>query len=292
MKKVALALALLVVACAPKSARTVVEAGRVETGSIDSKILGAEVQYNVYLPAGYDISSRTFPIVYLLHGLTDTYTAWVEKGNMQEVADSVIASGEACPMIIVMPNAGGPDTHNTWNGYFNMPGWAYEDFFFQELMPAVEAKYHASGDKGHRAVMGLSMGGGGSAVYAQHHPELFSSCYAMSGWLDNKGDEVNAEHQEKDCFWYVCEAVRENSAIDYVLKADDATLEALRSVSWFVDCGDDDFIFDLSVDFYRAMRSREVPCEFRVRDGVHNWDYWHVSLAQALPFATSHFTSR
>ena len=263
--------------------------GRVETASIDSKILGAEVKYNVYLPAGYDISSRTFPIVYLLHGLTDTYTAWVEKGNMQEVADELIASGDACDMIIVMPNAGGPDVSKTWNGYFNMPGWAYEDFFFKEFMPAVEAKYHAIGDKGHRAVMGLSMGGGGSAVYAQHHPELFSSCYVMSGWLDNKDDEVNAGHKEKDCLYYVSKAVRENSAIDFVNNADDKTLEKLRSIGWFVDCGDDDFILNLSLSFYQAMRSRKVPCELRVRDGVHNWNYWHVALAMALPFATEHF---
>ena len=111
-------------------------AGRIVTDSVQSQVLGATVKYNIYLPNGF-ADSKTYPIVYLLHGLSDDYRAWRDKGHMQEVADELIESGEACEMIIVMPNAGGPDTHNTWNGYFNMPGWNYEDFFFQELYEAL-----------------------------------------------------------------------------------------------------------------------------------------------------------
>ena len=277
-----LCLAVLLPACAPK-------VGQVVTDSIQSEILGAEVKFNVYLPYGFDKSDKHYPVVYLLHGLSDDYTAWVDRGHMKEVADQLIGSGEAQEMIIVMPNAGGPDTHNTWNGYFNMPGWRYHDFFFQEFLPAVEAKYRAGGDKEHRAIMGLSMGGGGSAVYSQRHPDMFSSCYAMSGWMDNKMDEVWPLDAPKDCLYYVANAVHENSALDYVDNADESTLEALRSVQWFIDCGDDDFIFDLSVSLYQKMRDKGVKAEFRVRDGVHNWEYWNQSLRQALPFASEHF---
>ena len=169
-------------------------AGKVVTDSLQSEVLGAQVKYNVYLPNSFGKAEKRYPVVYLLHGLSDTYTAWVTKGNMQTVVDELMGTGEAREMIIVMPNAGGPDTHHTWNGYFNMPGWNYEDFFFQEFLPKVEAKYRIIGDKGHRAVMGLSMGGGGSVVYAQRHPDLFSSCYDMSGWVDNRNDEVRARN--------------------------------------------------------------------------------------------------
>ena len=263
-------------------------AGKVVTDSLRSNILDAQVKYNVYLPDGFAESGKSYPVVYLLHGLSDDYTAWVRKGNMQTVVDELIGTGEAGEMVIVMPNAGGPDTHHTWNGYFNMPGWRYEDFFFTEFMPAVEAKYRIISDKGHRAVMGLSMGGGGSTVYAQRHPDKFSCCYAMSAWLDNPMGEVGSG-VEKDCLYYVCEAVRNHSALDFIDNADEGTLAALRTVKWFIDCGDDDFLFDLNVAFHQKMRNRKVKSELRVRNGVHNWEYWHLALRWALPFASRNF---
>ena len=264
-------------------------AGKVVTDSLRSEILGTQVKYNVYLPDGFGQSDRLYPVVYLLHGLTDDYTAWVTRGNMQTVVDELIGTGEACEMVIVMPNAGGPDLQNDHNGYFNMPGWPYEDFFFQEFIPAVETRYRIVGDKAHRAVMGLSMGGGGSTVYAQRHPDFFSSCYAMSAWLDNKNDEVAGSEKQKDCFYQVCQAVREHSALDFIDNADEETLAQLRTVKWFIDCGDDDFLLDVNLALYQKMRNRHVKSELRVRNGVHNWEYWHLALRWALPFASRNF---
>ena len=187
-----------------------------------------------------------------------------------------------------MPNAGGPDTHNTWNGYFNMPGWSYEDFFFQELIPEVEKKYRGAGDKGHRAVMGLSMGGGGSVVYCQRHPDMFSSCYAMSAWLDNQQDNVGPGEASGKRY-LVCEAVKEHSALRFVEQADEETKKQLRTVKWFLDCGDDDFLFDLTARLHQLMRDAGIKDELRVRNGVHNWEYWHEALRMALPFASRNF---
>ena len=266
-------------------------AGKVVTDSMKSTTLGAEVKFNVYLPDSFEKSGKKYPVVYLLHGLSDDYQAWVQRGNMQTVLDELIGTGEVCEMVVVMPNAGGPDIHHPWNGYFNMPGWSYEDFFFQEFLPHVEGKYRIVGDKGHRAVMGLSMGGGGSAVYAQRHPDMFSSCYAQSSWLDNKEGEVGGTRDmKKDCFYYVCEAVRDHSALDFIDKADEATLARLRTVAWFIDCGDDDFLFDLNVALHQKMRDRKVKSELRVRNGVHNWEYWHLALRWAFPFASRNFS--
>ena len=264
------------------------KAGKVVTDSIDSKVLGTEVKYNVYLPDGFDKTDKQYPVIYLLHGLSDTYTAWMEKGGMQTVTDELIGTGELRDVVIIMPNAGGPDTHNTWNGYFNMPGCNYEDFFFNEFLPAVEKKYRCVGDKGHRAVMGLSMGGGGSAVYCQRHPDMFSSCYAMSAWLDQAIDE-NTPDEKKDKLYYVCAAVNKHSALNFIDNADEATLEALRTVKWFFDCGDDDFLVRLSFEIHMKMKEKKVKSELRVRNGVHNWEYWHTALRTALPFASRNF---
>ena len=264
-------------------------AGKVVTDSLQSRTLGAEVKYNVYIPDGFDKSEKQYPVIYLLHGLSDTYTAWVEKGGMQTVVDELIGSGELQDVVIVMPNAGGPDIHNTWNGYFNMPGWNYEDFFFKEFIPVVEKKYRIVGDKGHRAVMGLSMGGGGSTVYCQRHPDMFSSCYAMSAWLDNESGQVGGQDMKKDKLYYVSQSVREHSALDFIDNADEATLEALRGVKWFFDCGDDDFLVRLSFELHMKMKAKGVKDELRVRNGVHNWEYWHTALRTALPFASRNF---
>ena len=265
------------------------QAGRVLTDSIRSQVLGEWVKYNVYVPDGFDRNPQAhYPVVYLLHGFTDDYKAWRDKGQMQTGGDELIGTGECVPVVIVMPNAGGPDTHNTWNGYFNMPGWSYEDFFLQEFLPTVEAKYRVVGDKEHRAVMGLSMGGGGSTVYCQRHPDMFSSCYAMSAWLDNESNNVGPGDQ-KDKRYYVTEAVKEHSALRFVEQADDATKAKLLTVKWFFDCGDDDFLFDQSVRLHQLMRRARIHDELRIRNGVHNWEYWHQALRMALPFASRNF---
>lgn len=264
-------------------------AGRIVTDTIQSRVLGAPVVCNVYLPSHFEDGDRRYPIVYLLHGFSDDYTAWRDRGQMQMVADELIESGEAAPMVIVMPNAGGPDIMNVWNGYLNMPGWAYEDFFFTELLPTFEQRYRAIGDKAHRAIMGLSMGGGGSTMYAQRHPELFSACYAMSAWLSFDGDS-DYPKGSRPCL--LQEAVREHSALRFVENADPSTssgqavLQQLRTVRWFFDCGDDDFLFDQSVRIHQLMRDRNIKDELRIRNGVHNWEYWHRAIRTALPFVS------
>jgi S-formylglutathione hydrolase FrmB len=159
-------------------------------------------------------------------------------------------------------------------------------------MPSVEKKYRVISDKGHRAIMGLSMGGGGSTVYCQRHPEMFSSCYAMSAWLDNGENQVAARDVKdpaKDKLYIVSQSVRDHSALKFIDEADEATLAKLRTVKWFIDCGDDDFLLDLSTGLHQKMRDKKVKSELRVHNGVHNWEYWHLALRDALPFASRNF---
>ena len=282
MKRVILIVSALMVAVAAQAG------GKIVTDSIQSKVLGEEVKFNVYLPDGFDRSDKLYPVVYLLHGLSGNYTEWAERANARLIADELIASGEADEMVIIMPNAGGKPTSTVWNGYFNMPGWNYEDFFFTELMPQAEARYRIISDKGHRAIMGLSMGGGGSTVYCQRHPDTFSSCYAMSAWLDNENNDVK-EPEEQNKLYLVAKSVREHSALDFFAAADEQTLEKLRTVAWFFDCGDDDFLVRYSFELHMMMKGKNVHSELRVRNGVHNWEYWHECLRLALPFASRNF---
>lgn len=262
---------------------------KIVTDSVAGKALGCPQKYNVYLPAGYD-SSKTYPVVYLLHGLYGQYSDWEKAGRMQAVADQLILSGEACPMVIIMPNAGDPDVHKYQNGYFNVKDWPYEDFFFNEFLPEVEQKYNCGGSKGLRAIMGLSMGGGGSIAYAQMHPDMFSSAYGMSAWLDNKHRAVRGERVEGSKLSLTDMSVREHSTLDFVDNASAETIARLKTVEWFLDCGDDDFLLELSVDLHLKMKKAGLHSELRVRDGSHTWEYWHTALFTSLPFASRNFS--
>ena len=282
MKRFLLTFVLLAVALAASAQSKIV------TDSIQSRFLGCGQKYNVYLPAGYD-TAAAYPVIYLLHGLYGDYTNWADTGRMKEVADELIASGEMVPAVIIMPNAGDRDVHNYQNGYFNVVNWPYEDFFFQELLPAAEKKYNCGGCKGKRAIMGLSMGGGGSIVYAQRHPDLFSSAYGMSAWLDNKHRNVRGSDMPGSKLLLTDESVREHSALDFMDNASSGTLDQLKTVQWFLDCGDDDFLLLLSVQLHLKMKQAGLHSELRVRNGGHTWEYWHTALRTSFPFASRNF---
>ena len=261
---------------------------RTEVKTMHSKILGAERQYTVFLPAGYEANTdRTYPVLYLLHGMNGTHEDWAGRGHLKDVMDQLKAAGEVCDMIVIMPNAGGNIYEEVWNGYFDMDGWAYERFFYEEFLPTVEKEYRIKGDKANRAIAGLSMGGGGSTSYAQRHADMFCACYAMSALMHLPAPQANPK--EKTKMWYLTEAANRYSCVEFVQNADDATKQALRTVAWYVDCGDDDFLFDCNIDFIKAMRKANIPYQLRIRDGVHNWEYWRTALYTALPFVSRNF---
>ncbi|MDR0657539.1 MAG: esterase family protein [Mediterranea sp.] len=271
--------------CAQRSAQS-----KVETKSLFSKVLNAERDYTIYLPKSYGTDTdRKYPILYLLHGMTDNSTQWYNRGHLKDVMDLLTASGEACEMIVVTPCAGGSIESGAWNGYFDMPGWKYETFFFTEFLPYIESAYRVIGNKQTRAVAGLSMGGGGSASYAQKHPELFSSVYAMSALMNIPAERAVPDKSAKDKRALLYLSVIENNCIAFVDKAGDALRDQLRSVAWFVDCGDDDYLLDRNIEFTQAMRRAGIPCEFRIRNGGHGWEYWNQALYICLPFVTRNF---
>lgn len=259
---------------------------RIVTVDIDSRILGCVKTTSVYLPDGYDENTGyKYPVLYLLHGLGGTHETWKEYG-MQTVCDLHLAAGLAKPMIIVMPDASGvnPNHRGRNSGYANRPGWNYEDFFFQELVPAVEQEFRIQGDREHRAVAGLSMGGHGSALFAMYHPEYFSSAYLMSARLS--GVPGVSDDRTED---YV-EMLREYEFTRVFPQMSDKELAEIAKVRWFLDCGDDDYLLDGTLTLFSQMRSKGIPAELRVRNGAHNRHYWIESLPVALTFVSAGFS--
>ena len=266
---------------------------RIETKTIHSQILNAERNYNIFLPRSYDTDvNKKYPVLYLLHGMNDTNQGWTMRGHLKDVADQLIASGEMSEMIIVTPDAGGNVFEGAWNGYFNKPGWSYETFFFTEFLPHIESSYRIIGDKQHRAIAGLSMGGGGATSYAQRHSDKFIAVYAMSALMNIPNMGAIPPQREDDRMSLLTRSVQENCCIKYITEADEARKAQLRSIRWFVDCGDDDFLIDRNIEFFQAMRAAQIPVEFRIRDGGHTWEYWHSALYICLPYITRSFFIR
>jgi enterochelin esterase-like enzyme len=255
--------------------------------TLPSRILKSERKFAIYLPPDYESSGRAYPVLYLLHGSGDDQTGWVQFGEVLTITDKAIREGKATPMIIVMPDA---DTGR--RGYFNdiRGDWNYENFFFDELIPFVEKKYRAKHDKRYRAVAGLSMGGGGSLMYALHRPELFSSACPLSAYVgpltlqEAKSRSNPDQPQLADSL--IEKYYEKHNAIKLVNALPESQKKAVR---WYIDCGDDDFLFEGNSLLHITMRKMEIPHEFRVRDGAHNWTYWRSALPEVLEFVSEGF---
>ena len=256
--------------------------------SMTSKILKMERKYAIYLPPDYETSQRSYPVLYLLHGSGDDQTGWVQFGEVLHIADEAINQGKATPMIIVMP-----DANTGQRGYFNdIKGeWRYEDFFFEEFVPFIEKQYRIKSDKRFRAISGLSMGGGGTFIYALHHPEMFSSACPLSASVGSLSFEkakenimqrgiTNFSDAEIEAFY------QRNNVLPLLDSIRDDQKKAVR---WYIDCGDDDFLFEGNSLVHIAMRKKDIPHEFRIREGGHTWTYWRASLPSVLAFISDAF---
>jgi enterochelin esterase-like enzyme len=267
---------------------TFAQSGKVfDNLSVKSTILKMDRKFAIYLPPDYETSSRSYPVLYLLHGAGDDHTGWVQFGEVLRITDNAIKDGTATPMIIVMP-----DAQTGQMGYFNSPNgeWAYEDFFFNELMPHVEKTYRIKGQKRFRAVAGLSMGGGGTLMYAMHRPDLFSSAAPLSAYIGpltldqfkQQAQRMNLKASDAEIETYF----KKHNALSLV---EDGDVKALSSIRWFMDCGDDDFLFEGNSLLHIAMKKKEIPHEYRVRQGGHTWTYWRESLPVVLQFVSDAF---
>jgi len=186
-----------------------------------------------------------------------------------------------------------PDGNTGRRGYNNdIKGeWLYEDFFFQEFMPFIEKTYRIKPEKRYRAISGLSMGGGGTFVYALHHPELFSSACPLSASTGPRNlEELNNSRELKGA-----EGIKDADKEAYFKRYSVLSLienmpdDQKKAVRWYIDCGDDDFLFEGNSLAHIAMRKKEIPHEFRVRNGAHNWTYWRESLPKVLEFISMAF---
>ncbi len=264
-----------------------------ESLTLDSKILGKQVKYTIYLPFDYETSNRYYPVTYLLHGYSDNDMGWMQFGEANLIADECIANREIPPMILVMPDGGVSFYINNFDNSVK-----YEDFFIQEFMPFIEKTYRIRAEKRYRGIAGLSMGGFGTLNFALKYPEIFAACVAFSAAIFS--EESVLATNEKDWGWIMnslygpykegkarlTEHYRKNNPFDV---SSAKGKDAYNNLRIMIDCGDDDFLTDDNCRLHIYFNKLGIKHEFRMRDGAHNWTYWRTGLPDALKFLGDSF---
>lgn len=261
--------------------------GTVEHCSMSSDILGCNKDFSIYMPDGYEDGNQRYPVLYLLHPAGGTHDIWISMGNLPQIADDAIRSGMALPMIVVMPDASGTgDFHlGPHLGYFSVPGWDYESYIHNELIPLIDSTYRTIADKKHRAITGVSMGGEAAIAYAQKHPDLYGASCSISGILGHP-EQSQMAASDKD---YAASLLTNNPTV-FVNNASPEVVEKLKSIRWYADCGDNDYFYEGNVEFFLAMKRHSIPIDYRMRSGVHSWYYWITGLAPILHFLSMSFS--
>ncbi|MBX3244173.1 MAG: esterase family protein [Acidobacteria bacterium] len=249
---------------------------------LDSKMMGRKMPYHVITPKLYSFkteSERAYPVLYLLHGLTGHYNNWPERTKLIEYAK------EYDWIIVSVEGGDGWYTDSVSNEKEK-----YESYIIKELIPEIEKKYRVDKRREARAIAGLSMGGYGALKFGLKYPEMFVIAGSFSGALSA------AEMTEKNRPGAIGKSIdaifgpensdnrKANDIFDIVRKA---TPEKIKTLPYFyIDCGTEDFLFQINRDFISLLLEKKIPHEYRQLPGTHNWQYWDSQVKEFFRVAS------
>ncbi len=216
-----------------------------------SKTLNTIRQLVIYTPPGYELNSmQKYPVLYLIHGMTDTEETWFKVGHVNLILDNLIAQGKAVPMIVVMPYANVyPDLKP--NTIVDRTVLLRTDILTQEILkdiiPYIEWNYRVLSDKEHRAIAGFSLGGRQTLAIGLANPDKFSwvCAYAPAIWKDELDNNFEKLYAKPD------------------------SLNQLKLLS--VSCGKDDHLYQSAIDLVDALNARNIKNRTFYTDGSHTW---------------------
>jgi S-formylglutathione hydrolase FrmB len=249
---------------------------------------------NVLLPDGYD-GRRRFPVLFLLHGVGDSFDTWRRPSN-GDIANTARGLGA----IVVMPEAARGFYTDWWNGgRRGDPGW--ESFYLRELVPQVERRFRVRPGRRNHAIAGLSMGGFGASYLATQLPGYFGSAASFSGFVQHQRPEIEpglravggVEYTQifgpMDGFYAtghnptrIAENLRHTRLF---VAAGSGTAEPGVQSSPSAVVGGGLVEAELRVqneEFVAAARKAGVDTTYRPQQGVHDWPYWRRHLRQAI----------
>ena len=292
--------------------------GRVEKVWYPSTLKGMpKRRMTVYTPSEYKTNpTKTFPVLYLLHGSGGDENAWEEAGRAIQILDNLISQGKAEPMIVVMPNgivkfaaAPGYDPQNpkakaTAMNPESMLG-IYESTFVPEIVSYMEANYRVKKNKANRAIAGLSLGGLHTIFISANNPDMFDyvglfSAQTTNALNDNRINTLGGLATEVESFASKIPFLNGTKFAEkvsgFAAKFNDGRLEIYSKLDdklknqfanppklYYIAVGEDDFVKKLNDDFRAKLNAGGYKYTYNETDGGHSWENWRKYLVDFLP---------
>jgi len=236
------------------SLRSGIDHGKIDSISYPSTTVGTARKALIYIPPGFS-KRRKYPVLYLLHGIGGDEREWLNGGSPQIILDNLYAENKVEPMIIVMPNGRAmKDDRATGNIMAADKVQAFATFgkdLLNDLIPYIEKKFPVYTDREHRAIAGLSMGGGQSLNFGLGNPDKFA-------WVGGFSSAPNTKKPE--------ELVPDPEAAKKQLK-----------LLW-ISCGDNDGLISFSRRTHEYLVQNHVPHIYYIEPGVHDFKVWKNGL--------------
>lgn len=228
--------------------------GKIDTISYASKTVGTKRRSLIYTPPGFS-KSKKYPVLYLLHGIGGDEKEWLNGGSPQVILDNLYAEGKIEPMIVVLPNGRAmKDDRATGNIMAPDKVQAFATFekdLLNDLIPFIEKKYPVIADRDHRAIAGLSMGGGQSLNFGLGNLDKFA-------WIGGFSSAPNTKPPAE------------------LIPNVEAAKEKIKLL--FISCGASDWLINFSKRTHDYLQQQNIPHIYFVEPGVHDFKVWKNGL--------------
>ncbi len=226
--------------------------GRLEMVSYESKSVGATRKMHVYTPPGYSKENK-YPVLYLLHGIGGDETEWQRLCKPNVLLDNLLAEGKVAPTIVVMPNGRAQKNDRAEGNVFrSAPAFAaFEQDLLKDVIPAIESRYSVQADREHRALAGLSMGGGQALNFGLAHLDTFA--------------------------WIGAFSAAPNTKPPAQLTPDPAAAKGKLKLLW-IACGKKDGLIRISQGVHAYLKEKDVPHVWHIDGNAHDATEWRNNL--------------
>ena len=236
------------------SVQSAIPHGKIDSITYPSKTVGTSRRALIYTPPGYS-KKKKYPVLYLLHGIGGDEKEWYSQGHPETILDNLYVQGKVEPMILVLPNGRAmKDDRATGNIFDSAKVQAFATFeqdLLNDLIPYIQRHYPVYTDREHRAVAGLSMGGGQSLNFGLAHLDTFA-------WIGGFSSAPNTKPPEE-------------------LVPDPEKATKMLKLLW-ISCGDRDGLINFSQRTHRYLKEKNVPHIWHVDSGVHEFAVWKNDL--------------
>lgn len=251
-------------------------AGKVDTVSTFSKAMKKEIKSVIITPQSYS-DKKQYPVVYLLHGYSDNYSAWVKK--VKGLADWA----DTYQLIMVCADGGFSSWY--WDSEVDS-SFKYETYIAKELVEFVDSHYQTIRNKKGRAITGLSMGGHGALYLAIKHQDVFGAAGSIAGGVDIRPFPNNWDMSKRLGNYAEYPEVWERHTVINLLHQ-----IRPQSLSLIVDCGIDDFFYKVNEHLHEELLYRNIPHDYISKPGRHDWNYFGASVIYHLLFFNNYFVA-